>query len=289
VSENLVRLDSPKISVIIAAKDAETTIYSAVKSALVGLKLDDEVLVLLDGCSDGTARELARFSDNRLFFFSVSKSLGRARARNYLIERASGDVIAVLDADDISLPWRFWMTRRLIQKYDAVFFTAVVFGYQLRPIPVIPQVPRRISSFNMAIECLGRNPIVHSSAAYRRSAIGSNVAYRDSEAEEYDLWLRMLNEGRSLFRSAIPSVLYRFHPNQQSQKPGFVERGLSCRYVISEQFKLAQSLGIKLSTIENVRREAVLRVSKLGILASLEVAGLPAWLKKGRTNFKAKV
>jgi len=262
------------ISVIVIARNAESTIFLALLSLLISLRKCDEVLLLLDACSDSTELKAKRLTDKRIRIFSVSEPLGRSRGRNFLIERARGEIIGVLDADDIALPWRFFLARKLLRNNDAVFGTAIVFGKSLKYIPFLPQPLRTIYPSMMAIECLGRNPIVHSSATFKRSALGDETAYRDSEAEEYDLWLRMLNSGLRLYRSALPVVLYRMHPNQASQQPGFIERGQNCSLVIGEQMNLASKIGLPHESVDEVRRIALERVSQSSILARLEVLGL---------------
>lgn len=243
-------------------------------SSLFALSREDEVLVLCDGCSDATEAVVRSIQDSRVRTFVVSQSLGRSQGRNFLIERAKGDLIAILDADDICLPWRFSSTRRLLQKYDAVFSTAVVFGKKLRPLPMLAQLPRRIKSGQMPIECLGRNPLVHSSAAFRRTVLDKVGTYRDSEAEEYDLWLRMLNAGALLFRKSLPWVMYRIHPGQASKAEGFVARGLACQFVIQEQLLLADRLGIRGQSIDEIRESALESLRNRGFWARLEVLGL---------------
>ena len=274
------------ISVVISAKDAESTIRLAVTSALVGLSSEDEVLVLCDGCSDSTETVVRSIQDSRVRTFAVSESLGRSQGRNFLLDRAKSDFIAILDADDICLPWRFSSTKRLLRKYDAVFSTAVVFGRQLRPFRFLFQVPRQIKPIQMPIECLGRNPLVHSSAAFRRESLDLVGDYRNSEAEEYDLWLRMLNSGARLYRAPLPWVMYRIHKGQASQVAGFVARGLSCHYVIQEQRSLAVTLGISAQSIEGIRSAAQEQVRTSGFWARLEVLGLAGL--RGLLAFRGK-
>jgi hypothetical protein len=73
--------------------------------------------------------------------------------------------------------------------------------------------------------------------------------------------------------------MYRYHKGQASQSPGFVERGLSCNFVITEQMKLAKTLGLESDSIEALRKLAKEKIKESGILARLEVQGLPNFLK----------
>jgi hypothetical protein len=109
---------------------------------------------------------------------------------------------------------------------------------------------------------------------FKREIIESIGAYRDSETEEYDLWLRMINGGYRLHRVALPWVLYRFHKNQASQAPGFIEKGLNCHLVQSEQMKLAEKLGLAATNVHEARAEALSALKRKGFLARLEIAGL---------------
>ena len=274
------------ISVIVTARNAEGTIGATIRSLLIALSKRDEVLILLDKCEDGTRDVVDRFADKRIRVFENLEGLGRSRGRNFLAEQATGDYLAVLDADDISLPWRFVMARKQLRKMDAVFGGAIVFGKQLRPLPVLPQVPRSIRADRASIELLGRNPLVHSTATFKRSAFEVAGGYRDSEAEEYDLWLRFANMGLTIFRSAWPVVLYRFHSNQASQQEGFVERGLSCHFVISEQLELATKLGLREQNVEHVRSYGRNKVLQSSLLARLEVLGLPEPLRRWKNRKK---
>lgn len=268
------------ISVVIAAKNAEATILLAVKSALLGLRKEDEVLVLNDNSSDLTTQVLGQVRDSRLRVFSSEVTLGRSEARNRLIREAKGQLIAILDADDCSLPWRFEVGRRALLRYDAVFSTAIVFGSSLKLLPFLPQVPRAIPSDRFAEELLGRNPIVHSTAIYRKDAIPQALAYRDSEAEEYDLWLRMINAGCQLRRFRFPWVLYRLHEGQASRAEGFNKRGEECNFVIREQKTLASNLGLSNLSLQEAKVRANSLVSTSSFLARLEVNGLSPQMKR---------
>jgi glycosyltransferase involved in cell wall biosynthesis len=256
------------------AKNSARTIRASILSLQVSLRKSDEILIFLDGCTDLTFEKVSRVRDGRIRIFSSVKTIGRSRGRNLLIEKAKGEIIAILDSDDIALPWRFWQARRLLGRFDAVFTPAIVFGLKLRPFPVIPQVLRAITPECMPIECLGRNPLVHSSATFNRSVLLDVGLYRDSEAEEYDLWLRMLNSDYKLFRSSFPAVLYRVHKSQASQSQGFVQRGLDCPLVQGEQIKLAEKLGLASKSVSEIRLEAQRFVRSSSFLAALEVAGI---------------
>lgn len=88
-----------KISVIIPAFNAARTIRETLNTALSQTLQPFEILVYNDGSTDATGEILRNYS-TRVVTFSGSNR-GVAHARNYLIKQASGDIIALLDADDL--------------------------------------------------------------------------------------------------------------------------------------------------------------------------------------------
>lgn len=115
-----------KISVIIPVYNAEKYISKAVESAL---QLDEvyEVILVEDQSPDNAlqvCRELAqRYDRVKLFQHPDQGNHGAGASRNLGIEKASGDFIAFLDADDYYLSNRFDSEKELFKapKIDGVF------------------------------------------------------------------------------------------------------------------------------------------------------------------------
>jgi glycosyltransferase involved in cell wall biosynthesis len=91
-----------KISVIIPAFNAAAYIQRALESVLRQTRPADEIIVVDDGSTDGTAQAV-RSLDKGILLIS-QKNAGTGAARNTGIKAASGDWIAFLDADDLWLP-----------------------------------------------------------------------------------------------------------------------------------------------------------------------------------------
>jgi succinoglycan biosynthesis protein ExoO len=98
----------PTVTVLIAAYNAEGFLRRAVLSALTQTVPVLEVLIVDDASTDGTAgvvKELAA-ADDRIRLESLPKNGGPSVARNAGLDRARGQWIVVLDADDAMLPDR---------------------------------------------------------------------------------------------------------------------------------------------------------------------------------------
>lgn len=77
----------------------------AARSALAQTRAPEQVIVLCDGCTDGTVEALREIGDERVEVLDLPKLPGFAYAhRNIAIERARGDVVTWLADDDLLLP-----------------------------------------------------------------------------------------------------------------------------------------------------------------------------------------
>jgi glycosyltransferase involved in cell wall biosynthesis len=91
-----------KVSVLIPAYNCAATIAATLDSVLCQTAPADEVLVMNDGSTDGTAAILSRYEPRIKAFWQPNGGL--SSTRNALIARAQGDLIAFLDADDVWHP-----------------------------------------------------------------------------------------------------------------------------------------------------------------------------------------
>ena len=106
----------PVVSVIMPAFNAERFIDRAIESALNQSLTDLEVVVVDDASTDGTVGVVRAFDDPRIRLYESTTNGGPSVARNRALAEASGEHIAVLDADDWFRPWRL---ERMLKGMDA--------------------------------------------------------------------------------------------------------------------------------------------------------------------------
>jgi len=94
----------PSFSVVIASYQAAAYVSDAVRSALEQTVPPSEVIVCDDGSTDGTEETLRPYRDRIVFL--RKENGGPASARNMALCHATGDFVAILDADDLFLPGR---------------------------------------------------------------------------------------------------------------------------------------------------------------------------------------
>jgi glycosyltransferase involved in cell wall biosynthesis len=109
----------PLVSVVIPAFDAEATIGDALASALGQTLADLEVIVVDDGSSDRTA-EVARSVAGARVQVLTQPNAGAAAARNTGIARSIGKYVALLDADDVWMPYKLERQIEILRGDDTV-------------------------------------------------------------------------------------------------------------------------------------------------------------------------
>ncbi len=105
-----------RIAVVVPAHDAEGHLLGALESVAAQHRRPDEVIVVDDGSTDGTAELATEWSkDSKLEIRLVERpgpARGPAAARNEGIRRATAERIALLDADDRFLPHHLQVLER---------------------------------------------------------------------------------------------------------------------------------------------------------------------------------
>ena len=94
--------DEITVSVVIPFYNSERYVARAISSVLSQGRKADEVIVVDDGSTDGTASEVAKFGDTVKYIYQENR--GASAARNTGILAAESEWIAFLDADDEWLP-----------------------------------------------------------------------------------------------------------------------------------------------------------------------------------------
>ena len=273
-------MSSPKgLSVVMLSHNSERTIKSAVFTALKAMKQDDcELLVFDDGSNDSTVALLGQIRDKRLVVLK-SERVGLHNARTLSISASRYESIAIMDSDDIALPWRFSFPMNQLSTYSAVYGSALVFGSALRPLQIMPQWPIHLQGADLAKALVIANPLVHSSSTFRRSLYLEVGGYGYATSEDYELWLRMASvDHERMVRFRTPLVAYRFHSSQYSAKCDFesdVEadqtlKSLRKELALKLGFPSAQSLDLK-----NIRSSLYSQVPFM----RYEHAGLPRWMR----------
>lgn len=231
----------PRLSILLPARDAESTILTAVRSTLRAMPRDAELVVLDDGSTDTTATRLGTVTDPRLRLIRGEGSGGVGPALTRLLAETDSELVGRMDADDASLPWRFAVSLAALRRgHDLVFTPSVDVVGGRRRVHLGAPVPISRRAFPYAL--LLSNPVRHHSLLARREVLEEVGGYRTVPSEDYDLWVRCALAGASICRTSTWGVVYREHPAQLTRAAGW-RRGSHADPLLAEAFaELSQRL-----------------------------------------------
>lgn len=188
------------VDVLIPAYNAEATIADAIGSLQRQTFQDFRILVVNDGSTDGTGQVLQRIAaqDPRVHVTETTNR-GIVAARNTLLELSSTPILAVLDADDISLPNRLAQQLAYLRSHPDCIAVGVNAWY-------IDEQGRRLGGHSTFKGDVRFDPATYPSVEpylingvvmLRRDAVLAAGGYRHvTNAEDTDLYWRLLPLGR---------------------------------------------------------------------------------------------
>jgi glycosyltransferase involved in cell wall biosynthesis len=207
------------ISAVIPAFNREAFLGDALESARRQTRAVDEIIVVDDASTDGTARVASSISGVQVV--RLSENRGAAGARNAGLGAARGDVIAWLDSDDIWLDDHTATLVSLLEQHPGAvvaFSGAEFFGQREGrwPLPSFPD--------EEPFDALGvsfRQTVAPTfSAVTRRRAVLAVHGFNESlrSAVDFDLFLRLSLNGPFVGSHRVTSR-YRWHGDQISARP----------------------------------------------------------------------
>jgi glycosyltransferase involved in cell wall biosynthesis len=205
----------PRLSVLLPVKDGAATIRSAARSTLRAMPRDAELLVVDDGSRDATGAILEAIDDPRLRVIRHETPQGVAASLNHALEVTDSALVGRMDADDLTLPWRFRAQLPTLDTADLVFGSMILIDASSKPVGLSSPWP--VSPASAALHLLFENPFAHPTMVGRREALTAPGGYRASKVEDYDLWLRAVQHGARLRKLSAPVLAYRRHAGQATQ------------------------------------------------------------------------
>jgi glycosyltransferase involved in cell wall biosynthesis len=235
------------VSVIIPAYNRAYCIATTIDSVLAQSHGNVQIIVVDDGSTDATRELIAeRYRHESRLAYIYQDNAGVSAARNHGLRLATGDYLALLDSDDIWLPWKLEAQLRCLAALpsagmiwtdmDAIgpdgeishrrFLTTMYSSYQrfsreqlfreIRPLSAIDG-PLAAALGDPQV-CLGdifspmiTGNLVHTSTVLLRRERFSHVREFDVElrhsGEDYDFHLRTCREGDVAYLDAA-SILY---------------------------------------------------------------------------------
>lgn len=209
------------VSIIVPSYNRADLLPRAIDSLLHQTLRPNQIIVVNDASTDNTAKILAPYRDE-IMVLNHPVNLGLSSARNTGLQHASGDVISLLDSDDILLPTSIEKRLSLLESLpdiSVVYSDVMLVDEQAKVIARFTDVvpPPRPSDNAFQVLTLYNIMPVHG-FMFRRSCL-DKVGTFDTQLrqlEDYDFWLRMASHFRFQYLDE-PLAYYYIHSNMMTK------------------------------------------------------------------------
>ena len=206
----------PLVSVLMPAYNSELYIAEAIQSILNQTYQNIELIIFDDGSSDKTRQVIEGFTDSRIIKILSDQNYGVVRARNEMIDRASGQYIALMDADDIADPSRLEKQISILEsgQYDLCGSAQWVLDEGTG------QIKKSKDKFSdadlralLSVYCgLCNSAMTGKAEIFKRFKYDTSIL----TSEDYYLWVQMAAAGSRFLNLPDRLITYRRYPAQTS-------------------------------------------------------------------------
>lgn len=206
-------------------RDDPAHLRRAVRSVTTDQTLPPTELVVVQDGPVGdelasTLTDLERTSAARVRRVVLKENVGLARALDAGLAECAHDVVARMDADDISLPRRFELQVPLVARGMDLVGSAIQEFEDDENHPGVLRVPP-LDGASIQRAARLRSPFNHPSVVYRRQAVAAAGGYEDLPLlEDYWLFARMLDDGARSMNIEVPLLLYRVGEGAYARRGG---------------------------------------------------------------------
>jgi glycosyltransferase involved in cell wall biosynthesis len=208
----------PLVSVVMSVYNGEQFLQRAIESILSQTYSNWEFIIIDDASNEATRKILSDYSnDGRFRIIRQPENKGLTKNLNIGVEMSKGEYIARMDADDISLPNRFEEQVLYLEQHPetvAIFSLVDLIDENGKPAGLWPD-DRKATSYEAIRRFLPlRNCVAHPSVMIRKNIL-QQYKYNEKQlhSQDWDLWLRLVNDGKRIEKINKPLLFYRIHNN----------------------------------------------------------------------------
>lgn len=203
-------------------KEKPEHFYTAARSMLEQTVPTDDFVIVCDGPLteelDAVLEQLRTEAPEVIHPVRLEKNMGIGYAANVGVQACRHELIAKMDADDISIPDRCQRQLALFEREPEL---AVCGGYieEFEEDPEQPFDMRVVPQSNEEIYVFGRRrqPFNNMTVMYRRSAVLAVGGYSDLRRnEDFDLYARMIATGHK--GANLPEVIVKARVNREARQ-----------------------------------------------------------------------
>jgi glycosyltransferase involved in cell wall biosynthesis len=194
-------MKNPIVSVILPFRNASNTLRRAIDSILNQTYKNFELILINDGSDDNPIDVLSDYDDPRIKIINLPTS-GIVFSLNQGISVSLGRYIARMDADDYAYPDRLKLQYDYLKKHRNIGVVSGQVNYvgdrkkNQGYAVYVDWINKLTTHEEMYLNRFVESPISHPSVMIRRSLFEECGMYNvGGFPEDYELWLRMMNNG----------------------------------------------------------------------------------------------
>lgn len=205
----------PTVSIVMPVRDAERTLPMAIESCLAQTLPDFELILVDHGSVDGSFSVMKKYArrDSRIEVLKRPRGAPFVSVANLAWRESRGRLIARMDADDFSYPARLQHQVRHLADHPGIAACGTLVRIRKRrpadsaahtgPDEGYASYESWINSVvtpeAIAAQRFIDSPLANPTTLIRREVLEGYGGYADPDwAEDYDLWLRLLEDGLAL-------------------------------------------------------------------------------------------
>lgn len=207
----------PRVTVLMPVYNGEKHLREALESILCQTFKDFEFLVVDDGSTDRSVEIIKSYQDPRIRLMHNGTNHGLIYSLNEGMALATGEYVARMDCDDISLPERFARQVAFLDTHPEIGAC----GTWFRKFGAANKV-LRWKEDPESVRCgfIFGPMLSHPTVMFRRALFEKhNLRYSSDyvHAEDYELWVRALRYMKFANLGEV-LLLYRVHPQQLTER-----------------------------------------------------------------------
>lgn len=242
------------ISVLLPTYNSDQTVEESVRSILCQSFTDYELLILDDGSTDRTLDIVHQIRDKRIKIFPLEHQ-GLAKTLNDGLSLAEYDIIARMDADDLSSPLRLQKQFSVLEALPPQYIISSWYAiFTSNAVDYIVETPTLSHEIKKGL--LLHSYISHPGMMARKSTLlnvgGYNISNGSTAFEDYDTWLKIKDD---VDFHIIPEVLL-FQRYRENSLSNNIKTKQKIIYSLQAPYynDLSSSFGITNATEENLYR-----------------------------------
>lgn len=213
--------NNPLVSIIMPAYNAEKYIAEAIESVLSQTYSNWELIIADDFSTDSTAKIVDSYKkkDERVKSIRMGKNSGPVIARNKAIEKSSGEYLAMLDADDVSLPDRLAKQVGFLEYNKDIDFVGSSAELIDENGKVVGKKTKPLTYEEIKFPILLQTQFIMSSVVLKKKAFIETCGFDNAYlyAEDYDMWTKLLALGKKCANIKVALIRYRIQPQSLTQ------------------------------------------------------------------------